>query len=174
MKLAYDVTCFNKEDFESLEGEDIEVLEYHQKAVSVPIPVIVMTGMFLSGFLPSFGKGIGSHLGDKIGKDLGKVYDKIKKSLVKAFQKTPNKKILLVFEDDIEDIYYHVAFELNDIKLLNSFIDDVDSIIKELAENFKEKKDIIRIGVSFINEDLKEVYYIDKNEDVYTSQSASE
>jgi hypothetical protein len=173
MKILYDYKCFEREDFKELEKEGIEILEYHQKSAEIMVPVIIVGGLFLKGFLPAFGNKIGSHLGDKVGRDLGEIYDKIKDSLIKAFSKTPNKKMLLVFEEEIEGIYYHIGFEINNTSLLDDFMQDFNSVVEELKDYFKDKEDVIQVGVSFVDKEIKEIYYIDRNKEIYTTSTTS-
>lgn len=172
MKILFDNKCFEKEDFEELEKEGIEVLRYHQKSAEILIPVIVIGGLyFVKSFSSEMGKQIGNHLGNKIGEDVSKIYDKLKKVLSKALNKTKEKRLLIVLDDKMDGINFHVGLEITKIEYLNNFLDDFKGVMNELFNKLKDTPDLMQIGLSLVNGDVKEIYYVDKNKNVYTSLS---
>lgn len=172
LKLLYDVKSFSKDDFKELENEDVDIQEYHQKSKEVLIPIILIFGYhFIKNLSSEFGKKIGEKLGEKVGNDCSKIYDKMKTTLTNLL--TNKKRFLLVFKEQKKGVDFHLGFDITNPNNIGNVLEELDDLIEKLYDKFKEDKDIIYIGLSFLDEDLKEIYYINNKNEVYTNLSSN-
>lgn len=178
--IGYDTLSYNEEKVQKIENIvredfDLKIRKIKQKSVDeYPLIIIALVGPPIVYFSKGFFTKIGEKLGEFIGNGIIARYKKFKEGIVellydKKSSKLPLLEIILKEERKPEvNIYFRTSKQKVIIERLDDIKEIYDEVIKFLSKKSRVKIKKVCITLDETGEEIKEFYYIDENDEVYS------